>query len=497
MRHVLQMHPFHSLVSPTRHKPSICALIPSSILALANTSPRSASAGCSHSPRCTWGCVLPHIRPTRSNRPQMSPFDAPGTYSLLQYTELTEGIWYPVGGFHKIVQALVNIAERNGAHFRLSTPVARVILSHDGSRAIGVMTASGEELRADVVIINADLVWAYQHLLPPTPYAAALAARKASCSSISFYWSMDRKVDALQTHNVFLTEDFKESFDEIFNDNNLPKDPSFYIHVPSRLDETAAPQGRDTMVVLVPTGHIVEPKTSKSPIGLAKGLLEISSGEWSEDAEQDFDGMVSRARTEVVRRLKALDPRMAQFDSWITNEQVATPITWKETFNLDRGAILGIAHDFFNVLSFRPKTRHGSIKGCYFVGASTHPGTGVPIVLAGAKLTATQILQDMNQPVPWAPGITAKGKAPKSALDVPQKLRGEWDLADILQLLFVLLSVVVVFHYFGGAVWVVDATKWAGGRYVDVLAGVENGTAYFDRSVSALFTSRTLRAAIQ
>lgn len=32
----------------------------------------------------------------------MSPFDAPGTYSLLQYTELAEGIWYPIGGFHKV-----------------------------------------------------------------------------------------------------------------------------------------------------------------------------------------------------------------------------------------------------------------------------------------------------------------------------------------------------------------------------------------------------------
>lgn len=32
----------------------------------------------------------------------MSPYDAPGTYSLLQYTELAEGIWYPVGGFHRV-----------------------------------------------------------------------------------------------------------------------------------------------------------------------------------------------------------------------------------------------------------------------------------------------------------------------------------------------------------------------------------------------------------
>jgi len=37
----------------------------------------------------------------------MSPFDAPGTYSLLQYTELAEGIWYPIGGFHKVCIATI------------------------------------------------------------------------------------------------------------------------------------------------------------------------------------------------------------------------------------------------------------------------------------------------------------------------------------------------------------------------------------------------------
>ncbi|KZT55192.1 phytoene dehydrogenase [Calocera cornea HHB12733] len=426
----------------------------------------------------------------------MSPFEAPGTYSLLQYSELAEGIWYPIGGFHKIVEALVKVAERNGAKFRLSTPVTRVILSGDGSRAVGAVTASGEELRADVVVINADLVWAYQNLLPSTPFTTALATRKASCSSISFYWSLDRKVDALQSHNVFLAEDFKESFDEIFKDNNLPKDPSFYIHVPSRLDETAAPAGKDTVVVLVPTGHIIERKTSESPIGLAKGLLEISSGEWSAGEEQDFDEMVVRARAEVIKRLKVLDPSMDEFESWISNEQINTPITWREMFNLDRGAILGIAHDFFNVLSFRPKTKHSSIKGCYFVGASTHPGTGVPIVLAGAKLTATQILQDMRLAVPWAPAITSKSKVVKNDLDVPQRLRGAWYVGDILQLLFVLLVGLAIVQYFGGEGWMYEASRWAQGRYVNVMEGVENGTAYFDRTLTAFFTSRTLKQAI-
>jgi phytoene desaturase (3,4-didehydrolycopene-forming) len=38
----------------------------------------------------------------------MSPFDAPGTYSLLQYTELAEGIWYPIGGFHRVCPTFIS-----------------------------------------------------------------------------------------------------------------------------------------------------------------------------------------------------------------------------------------------------------------------------------------------------------------------------------------------------------------------------------------------------
>jgi phytoene desaturase (3,4-didehydrolycopene-forming) len=111
-----------------------------------------------------------------------------GTYSLLQYTELAEGIWYPMGGFHKVLEALVRIGEGLGVEYRLSTTVSEVKLSSDRSRAEGVTLSSGETLYADVVLVNADLVYAYNNLLPPTTYAASLLNRPGSCSSISFYW---------------------------------------------------------------------------------------------------------------------------------------------------------------------------------------------------------------------------------------------------------------------------------------------------------------------
>jgi phytoene desaturase (3,4-didehydrolycopene-forming) len=336
----------------------------------------------------------------------MSPFDAPGTYSLLQYTELAEGIWYPVGGFHKIVEKLVDIGKRLGVTYHLNTPVKSVLLSPDNKRATGIVLENGRTLTADTVIINADLVYAYNNLLPSLPsaipfqktQAQALSTRAGSCSSISFYWSLSRKIPQLNAHNIFLADAYRESFDSIFTDQNIPSEPSFYVNVPSRIDPSAAPEDRDTIVVLVPVGHMLKSQTSSSSSGT--NSQGTGTGEGLSMPAQDWERMVSLARSTILStittRLK-LPPTLLS-DS-ITHESINTPPSWEEKFNLDKGSILGLSHSFFNVLSFRPRTRC-DIDGVYFVGASTHPGTGVPIVLAGAKLTATQVLEDLGLQVP-------------------------------------------------------------------------------------------------
>ncbi|GAA5858629.1 hypothetical protein JCM1840_006490 [Sporobolomyces johnsonii] len=305
----------------------------------------------------------------------MSPFDALGAYNLLQYTEHCEGILYPLGGFAKVPLTLQSIAERKGANFRFNTSVERVIVENGVAK--GVVTASGEELRADVVLVNADLVWAMGHLFKETSYSKRLEEKPVSCSSISFYWSMNRKIPELSSHTIFLAEEYRESFDSIFTEHKIPREPSFYVNVPSRHDPSAAPADCDTVIVLVPVGHI-------SP------ALPSSS---------DWDAVVNSTRDKIIgemeRRLGLKDLR-----SSIKHESVNTPITWGEKFNLHKGSILGLSHSFFNVLSFRPKTRHPTVKGAYFVGASAHPGTGVPIVLAGARMTTQQILKDHNMPIP-------------------------------------------------------------------------------------------------
>lgn len=370
----------------------------------------------------------------------MSPFDAPGTYSLLQYTELAEGIWYPKGGFHKVVEALVEVGVRLGATYRLSTPVVSIKLDKHLKRATGVCLSNGEILSADVVIVNADLVYAYNNLLPPSPRAKSLQKRPASCSSISFYWAMNRKIPELTTHNIFLADDYRESFDDIFKKQLIPQQPSFYVNVPSRVDSTASPEGTDAIVVLVPVGHLLDEQEGKG--------LDMHS-------KQDWETMVVKARETVFSTIEARTGARG-LQQALVKEISNTPQSWRDVFNLDKGAILGLSHSFFNVLSFRPSTKHPSIDRLHFVGASTHPGTGVPICLAGSKITSEQVLEDFGTPKPW---ITARGIQAKDVKDI-DKVHALPFLCNfhIAILLLVLCSIAAIYRSealerFGEGVW--------------------------------------------
>lgn len=160
----------------------------------------------------------------------MSPFDALGAYNLLQYTEHCEGILYPLGGFAQVPLALQRIAERNGANFRFNSAVKSVTV--EAGQARGVELENGEKLKADVVLVNADLVWSMAHLYKETSYSKRLEEKPVSCSSISFYWSMkrfvffrsgqhrcassltcprwNRKIPELNSHTIFLAEEYRE-----------------------------------------------------------------------------------------------------------------------------------------------------------------------------------------------------------------------------------------------------------------------------------------------
>ncbi|KDN52487.1 phytoene desaturase [Tilletiaria anomala UBC 951] len=302
----------------------------------------------------------------------ISPFRAPATYSLLQYAENSKGVLYPIGGFHKVVESLEKIANKKfGVEFRYNAGVKKVLpnLQCPG-RVLGVELDSGEEVKADLVVCNADLVWAYNNLLPESSYSQGLRKLEQTCSSFSFYWALKETVLELSGHNIFLADQYQESFDEIFDKGELPSQPSFYVNVPSRLDPTAAPPGKDTLVVLVPCG-----------------LLRADNTPGVADTHEELERLKERARRQII---EAISKRLNRpdFESLIEHEIVNDPFTWKEKFNLFRGSILGLSHSIMQVLYFRPSTQHSYYRNLFFVGASTQPGTGVPVVVAGTEVIA-------------------------------------------------------------------------------------------------------------
>jgi len=315
----------------------------------------------------------------------LSPYDAPATYSLLQYTELAEGVWFPMGGMYRAIESLTQVAEKLGVQFVYNSAVKQIQVEKD--RVTALLTEDGRTWTADLFVGNADLPYIYKELLPDSPQRESLDRKRYTCSTIMFYWGVDKTYPQIAHHNVFLGGDYKASFDEIFEGHNLPAQPSFYINAPSRTDPSAAPEGQDTLYVLVPVGHL------------------------DEQRPQDWAALVDRARATVFARVEK-DLGIPDLKDHIKFEIINTPVTWKQQYNLAKGAAFGLSHNFWQVGYLRPHNRHDRFKNLYFAGASTHPGTGLPIVLLSARLTTERILEDMGSLLPAVAAQTAPSAAP-------------------------------------------------------------------------------------
>ncbi|MCS7247617.1 MAG: phytoene desaturase family protein [Anaerolineales bacterium] len=305
----------------------------------------------------------------------LSPYEAPATYSLLQYTELAEGVWYPIGGMYAAIQALTRIAEKLGVRFLYSSEVTQIDLGSD--RVESIRLKDGSTLQADLYIANADLPYVYKELLRDAQAKRKFDRMLYTCSTLMFYWGVDKPYPQIALHNVFLSGDYKSSFERIFKDHTLPDAPSFYVHAPVRVDPSAAPPGQETLFILVPVGHL------------------------DEERPQNWDELVQRAREAVLSRL-AKEMDAADLAQHIKFEVVYTAQDWKQRFNLDKGAAFGLSHNFWQVGYFRPHNRHKRYRNLYFVGASTHPGTGLPIVLLSARLTTERIQREIGSLLPQA-----------------------------------------------------------------------------------------------
>ena len=299
----------------------------------------------------------------------LSPFEAPATFSLMPYTEMEHGVWYPKGGMYSIVEALMVLAQAAGVEFAFDTTVEEIVVK-DG-RVAWLEVEHDQQVKADVVLANADLPYVYQDLLPRDGRADKIMHKQFSCSVVSFFWGVDKPYPALGPHTLFLADDYRQNFVAIIEQLGLPDNPSIYIHAPARLDPSMAPPGEDTLIAIVPVGHL------------------------SENGEQDWETLTHLARKHVFRRLATIG--ITDLESHIEFETSYTPLTWKKHYNLVKGSTHGLSHNLTQLAYFRPSNRHPRFHNLYFVGASTHPGTGLPTAMVSARLVAQRIVDEIGE----------------------------------------------------------------------------------------------------
>jgi phytoene desaturase len=296
----------------------------------------------------------------------LSPFEAAATFSLMPFTELAHGVWYPKGGMYRVVETLTDLARQAGVEFIFNSAVKQV--DANATHARGVILADGSRLDADVILANADLPYVYQHLLPQDGMVKALSRKRFSCSVISFFWGVDKTYTALGPHTLFLADDYRENFESIDLNLSLPDNPSLYIHAPARLDPSMSPPSQDTLIAIVPVGHM------------------------SENGGQNWGELRDKAREHVFRRLRTLS--ITDLEAHIKFEETYSPPSWHKRYNLVKGSTHGLSHTLTQLAYFRPSNRHARYQNLYFVGASTHPGTGMPTAMVSGRLVAKRIMDE-------------------------------------------------------------------------------------------------------
>jgi phytoene dehydrogenase-like protein len=109
---------------------------------------------------------------------------------------------------------------------------------------------------------------------------------------------------------------------------------------------------------------------------------------------QNWDALSEKARQHVFRRLRALG--IATWEAHIKFEEIYTPLAWAKRYNLVKGATHGLSHRLTQMAYFRPSNRHPRYKNLYFVGASTHPGTGLPTAMVSGRLVSERIQEELH-----------------------------------------------------------------------------------------------------
>ncbi|MEW2426930.1 phytoene desaturase family protein [Micromonospora sp. NPDC047644] len=288
----------------------------------------------------------------------LAPHDALAIYAVIAYLDSVAGVYFPRGGIHAVSRAMAGAAEKHGVQIRYDTTVTRVETVN--GRATGVLTADGDLVPADVVVLNPDLPVAYRELLPAAPQRRLTY----SPSCVVLHVGSRQGYAKIAHHNIHFGRAWKGTFDEVIRRGELMTDPSLLVTNPSRTDPAVAPPDRHTYYVLAPV-----PNLHRAPF------------EWRGDLTQRYTDQL----------IGTLEERgYVGFGAGVEVLRAITPAEWEEQ-GMAAGTPFAAAHTLFQTGPFRPSNLHRDLSNVVFVGSGTQPGVGVPMVLISGKLAAGRI----------------------------------------------------------------------------------------------------------
>jgi phytoene desaturase len=309
-----------------------------------------------------------------------NPFETSAIYTLIHYLEKNWGVFFPRGGTGALVRALVRLYTELGGELRLDCPVRQVRVERGGKPIHHLSSAAGDDEPFDAVVSNSDLHHTYSRLYAGEPEAEKTVRRleraRWSMSLFVLYFGTDRPYDVAH-HTVLFGPRYRGLLQEVFHGRELPADFSLYLHAPSVTDPSLAPPGGATFYVLSPVPHL----------GNAPLDWESVAGEYAE------------------RILIALERVMPNLRQHVVVKRHLTPRGFQQDLFAYHGSAFSLAPELTQSAWFRPHNRDPHIPGLYLVGAGTHPGAGVPGVVASARASADLLLRDFG--LVGAPGHEA------------------------------------------------------------------------------------------
>jgi phytoene desaturase len=303
-----------------------------------------------------------------------NPFNAPSVYLMIPYLEKRGGVWFSRGGMYSVVEALGRVFTEIGGTIVTDAEAEKIEVS-DG-RATGVH-ARGEFFEADLVASNADVGHTYKHLIAPR-HRSTWTDKKVdtthyTMSCFLLYLGTKRQYPQVKHHTLILAERYKGLIKDIFDNKILPDDFSMYVHAPTRTDPGMAPEGCESMYVLIPVAN--------------------------KQADIDWEAIKDDFTQKVLDFLEEWG--MEGLNDALEVLHVFTPDDFESELNATYGNAFAIEPRLTQTAYLRPQNRSEDVDGLYLVGAGTHPGAGVPGVILSAETTYGCIAEDFGLDDQW------------------------------------------------------------------------------------------------